>query len=156
MVDLDGVVDLDLAAPLVQIGVHLFGVDAHGQRPIGGLIHGEVPPARLKDHLGVELSHPQEGDAAGLHLEGGEGTLQPGERALLVGQGIPGVTAVQELALGDQLDDLRLPIVSALNSFDGNDHAFIHWEITSVSTQNSTPRCRRGGRRLLYNKCIPM
>ena len=126
MVDFDGVVNLDVAAPGVQLGPHLTGVDAYGQGAVGSIVHGQVPPPLLKDHLGVDLPHPQERDPVPLDLEGGQGTLQAGELALLIAQGVAVVPVGLQAALRDQLDGVIVLCLKGLLSLDGNNHVVLH------------------------------
>ena len=137
MVDFDGVINLDLATVLVQVGPHLAGIDANGQRPIGGVVHGEMPLAQLEHHLRIDHAHAHERDAVGLDLEGGQGPLQSGELALLITERIALVAAVHKPPLGDQLNGLRLGVLVGLGALDGDDDAFIHKRFTSIRFQNA-------------------
>ena len=138
MVNLDGIVDLDAAAAGAQIAAHPAGVHPDGQGAVGRVIHGQVPPALLKDHLGVDLPHPQQGDPVGLDLEGGQGALQSGELALLIGQGIALVAVGLQAALGDQLNGVVLLGLEGLLSLDGNDDVVLHgdWYLGARCNEN--------------------
>ena len=133
MVDFDGIINLNIPAVLSQGGAHSAGIDADGQRPVGGVVHGEVPPPLLEDHLGVDLADAHKGDAPLLHLEGGEGALQPGELALLVGEGVLSLPLLIEQSLGDELDGLVLHILVGLFTFNGYNHALVHAKPRSSS-----------------------
>ena len=58
MLDRDGVLDLQQAAPLAEVVPQGAGLDIHRQLPVGGLIQGRVLPPLLKHHLGVHTAHP--------------------------------------------------------------------------------------------------
>ena len=85
-----------------------------------------MTPSLLKDHLRVDLPDAQQGDPLGLDLEGGQGTLQPGEFALLIAQGIALRSIRIQPPLGDQLDGLVLHILIGLLALNGNNHVVFH------------------------------
>ena len=126
VVNLKGIVDLDAASHRTELGPHLLGVDPYRQRAVGRVVHGQVPPSLFKDHLGVDLPHPQQGDPLRLDLESGEGTLQSGQLTLLVAEGIAVLAVGGQPALGHQLNDLRLLVLKGLPALNGYDNIVLH------------------------------
>ncbi|CAN4022676.1 VapD family protein, partial [Dysosmobacter welbionis] len=71
MLDRDGVLDLQQAAPLAEVVPQGAGLDIHRQLPVGGLIQGRVLPPLLKHHLGVHTAHPAQDHLGPADLKGG-------------------------------------------------------------------------------------
>ncbi|MPN51918.1 hypothetical protein SDC9_199569 [bioreactor metagenome] len=82
--------------------------------------------------MGVNLPHPQQGNAVLLNLKGGEGAVQPGEVALLIRKRKARVQVPRKPALGDQLNGLIVPVLVILHSPNGDNHRFIHKRCSST------------------------
>ena len=125
MVDLNEIVHLNVAPPVAELSQEMPGIHAHRHRAIRCIVHRQVAASLLEHQLGVELPHPHQGYLLPVHLDGGQGAVQAGELALLVGQGVARPVPGQP-AGGDQLHRVGQSALILLHLLDGDDHFLFH------------------------------